>query len=193
MPGDASARRRQPMNSAKLAEAKQKNTASPRPRKKAEANGEDKAQNGSRLAPVRDVNYDFLIKHAGFWLRRAQLTVMKSFEQHLGELKLRPVEAAALVLIGKNRGLSQSSLTAALGTDQSSMVGISTRLEERGLIERRRLMPDRRFQILDLTKDGELAVVAVKEGLSVHNKNVLRNLSPAERDLLIQLLKKITV
>ncbi len=180
------------MNSVKLAEARRKIAASARPRKKAEPSGEEKA-NDSRLAPVRDVNYDFLVKHAGFWLRRAQLAVMKSFEQFVGELKLRPVEAAALVLIGKNRGLSQSLLTAALGTDQSSMVGISTRLEERGLIERRRLEADRRYQILELTKDGELAVEVVKDGLSLHNKNVLRNLSVSERDVLIQLLKKVTV
>ena len=179
------------MTPLKLAAARRKVAASARLRKKAEASVSGKAESPPHLAPVGDVNYDFLVKHAGFWLRRAQLAVMKSFEQHIGELKLRPVEAAALVLIGKNRGLSQSSLTIALGTDQSTMVGISTRLEDRGLIERRRLTADRRYQILALTTDGELAAQVVKEGLTMHNKNILRNLSPSERDVLIQLLKKV--
>jgi DNA-binding MarR family transcriptional regulator len=45
------------------------------------------------------------------------------------------VDAAALLLIGKNEDISQIDLTAALGTDQSTMVAICTRLEGRGFVE----------------------------------------------------------
>ena len=137
------------------------------------------------------VNYDILPELAGFWLRRAQIYVLRSFDKHTHDLKIRPVETATLLLIGKNRNLSQIALTSALGTDQSTMVAISTRLEELGFIQRRRLATDRRYQALNLTRAGQKLVSVVRKRLLVHNENVLRRLTPSQRKEFIGLLIRV--
>ncbi len=143
----------------------------------------------SQLALLNDLSYDMLTSLAGFWIRRAQLVVMKSFGQHLEDLELRPVEAAALVLIGKNKDLSQNVLAAALGTDQATMVAICGRLESRDLIARRRLTTDRRYHALSLTTEGKRISMFVKKRLRAHNENILKHLSAAQRKQLVSSLQ----
>jgi DNA-binding MarR family transcriptional regulator len=143
------------------------------------------------LRPVEGVNYGVLLDLAGFWLRRQQVSVLKSYGNHLGDLHLRPVETAALILLESNKDITQNALANALGTDQSTMVGISTRLEERELIERRRQANDRRYQILNLTPTGRKLATTVKKRLLAHNENILRRLSPNERQSFFDILTKI--
>jgi DNA-binding MarR family transcriptional regulator len=143
------------------------------------------------LRPIDGIDYDVLLNLAGFWLRRFHITVLKSFEKHLSDLQMRPVEAATLILLQKNNDLTQNALASALGTDQSTMVGISTRLEERGFIARRRQSNDRRYQIINLTPAGRKTTVVIKRRLQAHNKNVLRNLSPEERNAFLGLLTRV--
>ncbi len=146
---------------------------------------------GDSLRPMEGVDYDVLVDLAGFWLRRLYMIVLKSFDKHLTEIQMRPVEAAALILLRSNHDLTQNALAGALATDQSSMVGISTRLEERGLIERRRQSNDRRFQILNLTPAGRKTTAIVERRLRTHNENILRNLSAEERRSFFKLLIKL--
>jgi DNA-binding MarR family transcriptional regulator len=163
---------------------------------RARSSAAPKALNGhspaiDSLRPAEGVSYDILSSLAGFWLRRLQIKVLKSYEKHIADLQLRPVEAAALILLLNNRDLTQNALAGALGTDQSTMVGISTRLEERGFIERRRQSNDRRYQILNLTKAGRKTTTTIKRRLRAHNENVLRNLSSPERASFFALLAKL--
>jgi DNA-binding MarR family transcriptional regulator len=146
---------------------------------------------GGSLRPVSGVEYGVLLHLAGFWLRRFNVQVLKSYEKHLSELHLRPVEAAALILLRSNRDLTQNALASALGTDQSTMVGISTRLEENGLIGRRRHSSDRRYQMLSLTPTGRKVSIVVERRLRAHNENVLRKLDHEERHSFFKLLTKI--
>jgi DNA-binding MarR family transcriptional regulator len=145
----------------------------------------------TQLALSSDLSYDIMTSLAGFWIRRAQLVVMKSFDRHFSDLHLRPVEAAALILIGKNQDISQNVLATALGTDQATMVAISTRLEDQNLISRRRLVADRRYQVLNLTSEGKKTAAVVKKRLTVHNENVLKNLSATRRKQLVSFLQAI--
>lgn len=159
--------------------------------RKASAGSEAQKASDNQLALLSDLSYDMLTELIGFWIRRAQLVVMKSFGQHLVDLDLRPVEAAALVLIGRNKDVSQNVLAAALGTDQATMVAICTRMEARKLITRRRLSTDRRYQTLSLTPEGKRISMFVKKRLRMHNENVVRNLSAAQRKQLLTFLRDI--
>lgn len=159
--------------------------------RKLSAGGEPSKADDSQLALLNDLSYDMLTELVGFWIRRAQLVVMKSFGQHLVDLDLRPVEAAALVLIGRNKDLSQNVLAAALGTDQATMVAICTRLEARELIARKRLSTDRRYQTLSLTPEGKRVSMIVKKRLRAHNENVVQKLSASQRKQLVSFLQDI--
>jgi DNA-binding MarR family transcriptional regulator len=144
----------------------------------------------SRLSAGPIIDYGFLTGLVGFWIRRGNGKVLKSFDQHLSSLQLRPVEVATLLILESNADLSQISLAAALGTDQSTLVGLLANLEQRGVISRRRSQPDRRFQVVNLSRKGHQMLQAVKKGLAQHNAGLLRALSPSERHTLLALLNK---
>jgi DNA-binding MarR family transcriptional regulator len=174
-----------------LVETALRNRKAPRSQSLSDLSQNENAPQIDSLRPLKGISYDLLPSLAGFWLRRLQIKVLKSYEKHLSELELRPVEAAALLILCANSDITQNTLSAALGTDQSTMVGISTRLEKRGFIMRRRQANDRRYQVLNLTPAGRKTTIIVKKRLSAHNKNILRNLSPRERETLLTLLKKV--
>jgi len=153
----------------------------------------ESAAKSSSLRLQDGLDYDLLPTLAGFWIRRLQISVLKSYDEHLGDLQIRPVEAAALILLANNKDINQNVLAAALGTDQSTMVGISTRLENREWIERRRLANDRRYQVLNLTAAGRQVAATVKKRLTAHNKNVLKDLSEAERATFFSLVSTLVV
>jgi hypothetical protein len=99
-------------------------------------------------------DYDLLADLIGFWVRRAHVKVLRSFERHLAAYHVTPTEVAALVIMGANRALSQTALASALSTDQSTVVNLLLGLEQRAMISRVRLPKDRRYQILSLTPAG---------------------------------------
>src|SRR3990172_8842551 len=115
----------------------------PSPGKGAERAAPQRSENNGLAAAV---DYDLLVDLVGFWIRRAQVKVLRSFARHLGEYKMTPKEVAALILMGANKGLSQIALAAALNADQSTIVNMSVRLERRKMISRIRLSKDRRYQ-----------------------------------------------
>lgn len=143
------------------------------------------------LNPVEGVDYDMLPRQLGFWVRRAQLAVMRSYEEHMRELNLRPVETGAILILHGNPDMSQVALAAALGSDQSTMVAISTKLEKRNLIERKRALKDRRYQLIRLTPDGEKMASEIRRLLVSHDKWLTRNLSNEQRNQLLNLLMQI--
>jgi DNA-binding MarR family transcriptional regulator len=70
------------------------------------------------------------------------------------------------------------------------MVGLVDKLEERGLIERRR-GADRRTNELSLTRAGRALVVRLKRRIASHERRVAAPLTAAERGQLIALLEKL--
>jgi DNA-binding MarR family transcriptional regulator len=141
-----------------------------------------------RVEPV--VDYGFLTGLVGFWIRRGNNKVLTSFHVHLSDLRLRPVEVATLLILESNTELSQIVLAAILGSDQSTLVGVLANLEQRGVISRRRSGPDRRFQVVKLSKKGHQMLDAVKNQLTERNAALLSALSQSERQTMLALLKK---
>lgn len=141
-----------------------------------------------RIEPV--IDYGFLTELVGFWIRRGNNKVLKSFHLHLSGLRLRPVEVATLLILESNTDLSQIVLASVLGTDQSTLVGLLANLEQRGVISRRRSGPDRRFQVVKLSKKGHQMLETAKKQLTEHNAALLSALSQSERQTMLALLKK---
>jgi DNA-binding MarR family transcriptional regulator len=182
-------------------------TSSSRRHASAEIDGVERRLRGSgshpRKAPMvtavgcRDLgalaataDYDVLVDLVGFWIRRAQVKVLRSFARHLENYELSPTEVAALILMSANDGLSQIALASALDADQSTVVNMLLALEQRNMISRIRHPKDRRYQVLSLTADGSKTVERVKTALKRHNQSLQEKLSPAERKTLLALLKR---
>lgn len=129
----------------------------------------------------------------GYALRRAQSAVFADFAatfSRSGE-SLTPGEFGLLVLVDRNAGLSQMTLARALGIDRSTLVPILDRLQERGLLVRRRSPTDGRAHAVALTPFGRRALARFSRLVRAHEKRIVSELSAAETRTLIGLLEKV--
>ena len=151
------------------------------------------------IARVPGLDYDVLDELLGYSLRRAQVAMFLAFHQAVSGLpsavtrgmEITPPRFTALVVIGANPGLSQSSLGKVLGIARSGAMQVTDWFEGRGLVERRHLPDDARAWGLHLTAKGEkLAEKLKRRVLQVDFKNT-RQLKKQERQQLLRLLEKL--
>jgi DNA-binding MarR family transcriptional regulator len=128
----------------------------------------------------------------GYRLRRAQLAVFEDAIRVFGEAGLRPGSFSVLLVIGRNPGLKQSDVCAALGIQRTNFVGLIDTLESRGLVARRRAANDGRSYALHLTAAGKRLVAHAMKLQRRHDAALARKLGPGGRDELLDLLGKLT-
>ncbi len=126
----------------------------------------------------------------GYCLRRAQGAMHRDFMAAVDELELTQKQTATLWLINANPGVSQVSVAAALDMDRATMMSITDRLEERGLVIRKRSSVDRRRQELYLTPAGISRLRKVKTRIAEHEARIKALFKPAELAALLDALKK---
>lgn len=126
----------------------------------------------------------------GYCLRRAQGAMHRDFMAAVSELELTQKQTATLWLISANPGVSQVSVAAALDMDRATMMSITDRLEERGLVIRKRSTVDRRRQELYLTPSGISTLRKVKTRIAQHEARIKALFKPAELAALLDALKK---
>lgn len=127
----------------------------------------------------------------GFHLRMAGAAIYRDFAATLADLALTQKQLAVLELIERNPGVSQIDLANTLGTDRATMMALVDRLDLRGLIERRASKADKRKQELRLTPSGEAVRREAFALVDRHEQRFLSRFTPAERETLIQALKRI--
>ena len=113
------------------------------------------------------------------------------FAERLARHQLAPPHAGVLRQVALAPGISQRELGARLSISPSRLVGLLDELEERGLIERRDDPSDRRTYALALTEAGRRALEQVATVAREHDQAVCEPLSPAERDELARLLRRL--
>jgi DNA-binding MarR family transcriptional regulator len=127
----------------------------------------------------------------GYRLRRAQGAMHRDFMAAIGPLNVTQKQTAALWLIHANPGVSQVSVAAALGMDRATMMSITDRLEERGLVVRRKSSTDRRRQELYLTPAGQALMRKIKARIAAHEERVKAMFAGPELAALLAALEKI--
>lgn len=127
----------------------------------------------------------------GYHLRRAQVHLFADFARTMAEAQMTPGQFGVVSLIGANPGLTQSALARAVGIERSTMVAVIDTLQERGMVERKPSPVDRRSYALVLTGNGENLMERLLPMVRAHERNVARNLSAAEKELLIELLMRL--
>ncbi len=133
----------------------------------------------------------FLPELVGYQLRMAQIALFRDFAQGPGEHEVTPGLFGVLVIIEANPDLKQSDLARATHLDRSTVVTVIDNLERRGLVERRTAAHDRRSNAIRLTPDGSALLRKLKRKVKQHEQRLLRNFSPAERELFLALLQKV--
>lgn len=128
----------------------------------------------------------------GFRLRMAQIASFQSFARHTQSVGLSPGRFAALILIDRNPGISQTALARAIGSDKSTLTPVLDNLVKRGLISRVRTRSDRRLYELSLTDEGRKAVRAMQDCAKRHEDELDAIIGPRERAQFVKILRKIS-
>ena len=141
-------------------------------------------------ADARPIVFDQLDELVGYQLRRAFLRSNQLFAEAAAQAGLAPGQVGVLKLVLLNPGRSQSEIAAAAGLDRSTLTPMLDQLGERGLIERRP-GPNRRTVSLHATEEGQAVWRALEPHIQAHEREIRRNLTEAEGDLLLDLLKRL--
>jgi len=105
--------------------------------------------------------------------------------------EVMPVDFSVLSLITHNPGITSRQLCTALNILPPNLVGMINALARRGLIERLPHPRDRRAMGLHLTDAGRQVMAEAENTASGLEAEATSRLSPAERQTLIRLLRKV--
>lgn len=153
----------------------------------------------ARSSPSRDVGIDptqdklhrDLLDHPGHLVRRLHQISVSAFLDVLSHLGITSTQYAALAAIGSCPDIDQTTMAGLIGIDKSTAGLIATRLVKRGLIHRKKNAQNKRLMALSLAPDGVIVYQeALKKADLVHDR-LLSPLSKAEREVLIDLIKKV--
>lgn len=128
--------------------------------------------------------------NVGYQLRTAYVAVRRQFETAMAKLDLTQKQSGVLWLIEANPAVSQIALANELGMDRASMMAIVDRLEERGLIVRKRSMQDGRRQELYVTAKGRKVLIQAKAAIHTHEKWISARFNKSELAAFVDCLKR---
>jgi DNA-binding MarR family transcriptional regulator len=140
---------------------------------------------------VAGVDYDVLDDLIGYSLRRAQVAMFLAFHEATRGLEITPPRFTALVIVGANPGISQTTLGRVLGIARSGAMMLTDWMEDRRLAERRQQPDDGRAWGLHLTARGEKLVASMKRRVLAEDRRRAARLGAGERQRLLTLLKKL--
>lgn len=162
-------------------------------RKSSRKRGEDSHHsNAEAAADDRSaVDLGILGESVGFLLKRAQMAVFADFIETFAAVDLRPAQFSVLVIIGRNPGLKQSQVSAALNIKRTNFVPLLDSLEERGLVARKLAVGDRRSHALHLTAKGSTLLAELHRLWADHERRICEQIGTDGRDQLLSLLGRM--
>lgn len=126
----------------------------------------------------------------GYHLHAVARLIRRRFERSVRQagLPITRLQAALLVRIARNPGLSQTSAASDLDIEPIALVRMIDRLHEEGLIERRAHPTDRRVRTLWLTPLAWPVLDRILEINRVVREEACAGLTPAAREALMDAL-----
>ena len=127
------------------------------------------------------------ISRVGLHIARQQEEAFSRFGLNRGEVGV----LAALRFAGPKQQLSPTRLFKGLMLSSAGITSRLDRLERRGYVKRTRHPEDRRGVLVELTEAGEEVLEQAVSANTAREKELLANLTKAERKVLAGLLKKL--
>ena len=121
----------------------------------------------------------------------AQAASFQAFARLTQEFDVRPGRFALLMLIGRNPGIRQTTLSRAIGLDKSTLTPALADLKRRGLVERRRDALDKRATHVFLTRAGERVLEEMVRRAAEHEDNIDAIVGRDNKRHLMTLLRRI--
>ncbi len=129
-------------------------------------------------------------RHTGHLIRRAQQRHLALWQEHVSS-EISSVQYAALTVLERSPGASQSDLGAELDLDRSTIADLVARMERHGLIERLAHPRDRRRYALRLTDAGSAEIRRLRPLVHLANATLTQGMSAEQRTTLRALLQLI--
>ena len=129
----------------------------------------------------------------GFLVHDVSRLIKRGFERRARQMGL-PItrqQAAVVLNIAGNEGVSQAEVAAWLDIEPIALVRMLDKLHEGGLVERRAHPTDRRIRTLWLTKTARPVVARILAINEAIRQEAFAGLPPATRDVLIDVLSHI--
>ena len=126
-----------------------------------------------------------------FLLYRAAEASHALANQMLAEVDLTARQAGILTMVTESGPMTQKALGDALRIDRTTMVALIDDLEDKGYVTRQRHPRDRRAFLVQPTAAGGAAKTAAIRILDEQQRRYLAPLTPAERQQLGALLKRL--
>jgi DNA-binding MarR family transcriptional regulator len=153
-----------------------------------------KAYGGARPAEPgasRELDLTALQQTPGFMIRILQLQNFEAFYPYFEALKLSPLEYAILVTVRDNETVTQSELAAVLRMQLPNLVKILSRMEDTGVLKRKRSTRDKRAVELSLSAAGERRADEASRLGERFNAQTLSVLSKPEQTAFLQMLVRL--
>jgi DNA-binding MarR family transcriptional regulator len=145
-------------------------------------------------APTLDdtaVDYGLLTDLTGFSVRLVWILSRSLLAREFGVPDITPYRFSVLEVIGRNPGLQQSQLAAALALTRPATTLAVDFWEKRGCVERRKIAGDRRSSGVYPTPHGERELARLRNSVRTADAALTARLSEAETRELRRLLEKI--
>lgn len=143
-------------------------------------------------APKQDSGSETaLADRPGFLIRRLHQIHVALFLEECAEFNLTPVQYAVLTTLLNRPDLDQISIANEAGIDRTSVADVLARLEDRGLLHRRRGDRDKRMRIAALTEEGTRVTRTMEQAMMRAQEKLVAPLPPEDRETLMRLLSRL--
>ncbi len=135
------------------------------------------------------VDTAILEEKLGYLLRLAERAASRDLTSASGGLTA--VQYSMLALVATNEGMAQGTIGEALNMDRASTMAVMDKLEQAGLIERRKSTVDRRMHAMFLTDKGREEFPRINANILEADQRVKDKLPEEEQAQLVSCLLKL--
>jgi DNA-binding MarR family transcriptional regulator len=132
-----------------------------------------------------------LWRRPGYLIRRLHQIHYALFFEECAAFGITPVQYGLLTILSTSPDSDQVTLANALGIDRTNVADVLRRLEQGGLITRRRSAEDRRMVLARLTRAGEELVERMHPFMAKAQERLLSVLGREEREAFLATLMRL--
>jgi len=121
-------------------------------------------------------------------LHRAGQCAGDVFGQRVKAAGLTPRQYVVLSTVAQNEGLNQTDLVLRTGVDRSTLADIVRRMQNKGLIYRKRKLRDARAYAVFITEQGQEILSEAKPSAAAADQRLLNALPPERREAFLDTL-----
>ena len=130
-----------------------------------------------------------LLGRPGFLIRRLHQLHCALFLEETRDFGITPVQFSLLTTLQERGEMDQNSLALEIGLERTSVAEVLPRMQQRGLLVRRRSVSDGRARLVKLTRKGAALLRRMGPAVERAHDRTVEHLEPAERGrFLLQLI-----